>query len=159
MNYKLELQTSGGNFEATVYSEYHESCIPHAVLNIVAAPCERPIEHMSPVCTDCVPMLLAEGLGDAPHELKTYKKMEGRGKDEAGGQLGGSKELSADDEEVMIRSESPFAEPGVVHSMTCIMSLVSRNPSGTGSRRVLWKPLIFSSVLLAHRCRRQQTRL
>jgi hypothetical protein len=23
MNYKLELQTSGGNFEATVYSVYH----------------------------------------------------------------------------------------------------------------------------------------
>lgn len=42
--------------------------------------------------------LLAEGLGDAAHELKDYKKMEGGG--ESSGKLGGSKELSADDEEV-----------------------------------------------------------
>lgn len=60
-NYKLELQTSGGNFEATVF----------------------------------------KGLGDGPHELKTYKRMEGGSSGGGGeGQLGGSKQLSADDEEV-----------------------------------------------------------
>lgn len=60
-NYKLELQTSGGNFEATVF----------------------------------------KGLGNGPHELKTYKRMEGGSGGGGGeGQLGGSKQLSADDEEV-----------------------------------------------------------
>jgi hypothetical protein len=66
MNYKFELQTSGGNFEATVY----------------------------------------KGLGDAPHELKTYKRSEGGGDGKSGGQLGGSKELSADDEEVQKAAEA-----------------------------------------------------
>lgn len=47
-------------------------------------------------------MLVAEGLGDAPHELKTYKRTEGGGDGKSGGQLGGSKELSADDEEASL---------------------------------------------------------
>ncbi len=47
-------------------------------------------------------IVVAEGLGDAPHELKTYKRTEGGGDGKSGGQLGGSKELSADDEEVSL---------------------------------------------------------
>ena len=103
MNYKLELQTSGGNFEATVYSACHcrasnaavhgTTCVSNLILNLSC---------VSAASLSCV--LVAEGLGDAPHELKTYKRTEGGGAGQSGGQLGGSKELSADDEEVSLHN-------------------------------------------------------
>ena len=101
MNYKLELQTSGGNFEATVYSACHSHPSNAAVHELT---CFNNLALDPPgVPAASLPcMLVAEGLGDAPHELKTYKRTDGGGDGKSGGQLGSSKELSADDEEVSL---------------------------------------------------------
>jgi hypothetical protein len=101
MNYKLELQTSGGNFEATVYSAFRShpsNADVHELMSVNKL-------ALHPSCVSAASltrMLVTEGLGDAPHELKTYKRTEGGGDGKSGGQLGGSKELSADDEEVRL---------------------------------------------------------
>jgi len=53
--------------------------------------------------------LRAEGLGNGAHQLKTYKRMEG-GSGGGEGQLGGSKQLSADDEEVQKAAEGALQQ-------------------------------------------------
>ena len=113
MNYKLELQTSGGNFEATVYSACHchaSNAAVHKVLIVSSLTLHPPCVFA--VTLSC--MLVPEGLGDAPHELKTYKRTEGGGggggNGKSGGQLGGSKQLSADDEEVGLQCVAHAAE-------------------------------------------------